>query len=110
MHEAQQRAVRRSHEVDQAGLAVADGVRLWLERGSRAEVSAARPASVRPCPKLSEGRKRGAACAKVQVCSNQHLNWPQEVLRAEAIHHLTGCCLPLTPTRRFYSSSAHFFF
>lgn len=47
MHEAQQRAVRRSHQVDQAGLAIADGVRLWLEKESKVEVKAAWPAPVR---------------------------------------------------------------
>lgn len=33
VHEAVERAVRGPHQVDQAGLAVADGVRLWNRRG-----------------------------------------------------------------------------
>ena len=35
VHEAVQGAVRRPHQVDQAGLAVADRVRLWNHEGKR---------------------------------------------------------------------------
>lgn len=70
MHEAQQRAVRRSHQVDQAGLAVANSVRLWLEEESKSGGQSCSASTRTPshAPVLNRLKEEnvGLACAKLK--------------------------------------------
>lgn len=69
MHKAQQRAVRRSHQVDQAGLAVANGVWLWLEKEQSGGQSCSASTRTLPyAPVLSPLKEKnvGLACAKLK--------------------------------------------
>ena len=70
MHEAQQRAVRWSHQVDQAGLAVADSVRLWLEEESKSGGQSCSASTCTPSytPVLNRLKEEnvGLACAKLK--------------------------------------------
>lgn len=75
VHEAQQRAVRRSHQVDQAGLAVADGVRLCSGKERSGGQSCSASTHAAPC--TPEGRKRRAGLRRAEGGSKQRLNLPE---------------------------------